>query len=331
MPSRLSRRHAVSLSLASATTLALGRSPVLAAQPSFEQWLDGVRAEAQRRGVSPATLDQALAGLELDPSVIELDRRQPEGRISFATYRSRVLSSQRVETGKAKLRAHRTDLERVAARYGVPPRIIVALWGIETSYGGFTGGKHVIRSLASLAYDGRRAEFFHDELMHALSVLDTGVVAHPNMKGSWAGAMGQSQFMPSTYRRYAVDADGDGKADIWQSLPDIFASMANYLREAGWDGDYIWGRQVRLPAGFAPQLADLDTRLPLSRWADLGVRRADGGPLPVAPIDASVIAPDGLSGPAYIIYDNFRVLMIWNRSSYFALTVGELSDRIRWG
>ncbi|MEO3431747.1 lytic murein transglycosylase [Inquilinus sp. CAU 1745] len=300
----------------------------MAQQVPFGEWLRGVRAEAAAQGVSDQILDTAFSGLEPNPRVIELDRAQPEGSITFAQYMDRVISEVRVTEGRRLVRQHEALLREVAAQYGVQPRFIVALWGLETNFGGNTGGFSVIRSLATLAYDGRRADYFREELLNALMILEQGHIAPGAMQGSWAGAMGQSQFMPSSFLGYAEDYDGDGRRDIWTTTADVFASAANYLAEAGWDDSLTWGRQVDLPAGIDPALVGLERSLPLSRWADQGVRRAGGGALPAAALEASLIRPDGAGGPAFLVYENFNVLMRWNRSTYFATSIGILSDLI---
>jgi membrane-bound lytic murein transglycosylase B len=290
---------------AGAIVVALSSGPASAQQP-FSVWLEGVRQEALAEGISPETLDKALDGLEPIERVIELDRRQIEGRISYREYRDRVLSKERIERGRQLMIEHRELLERVAADYGVQPRFIVALWGIETSYGAWTGNTPVIGALATLAHEGRRADFFRRELLQALHILDDGNVAVEDMNGSWAGAMGQSQFMPSSYARNAIDYDGDGRRDIWGSLPDVFASIANYLANAGWDDRRTWGREVGLPPVLDAGLAGLEVRRPLPAWRDLGVRRADGGALPLVALDASLLRTDDGQGPAYLVYQNFR-------------------------
>jgi membrane-bound lytic murein transglycosylase B len=213
----------------------------------------------------------------------------------------------------------------------VQPRFIVALWGIETSYGSYTGDFSVIAALATLAYEGRRAAFFRQELLQALRIIDQGDITADRMIGSWAGAMGQSQFMPSSYVAHAVDYDGDGRRDIWGSLPDVFASIAKYLAAAGWNDRHTWGREVRLPGDLAGELAGLEVTKPLPEWQGLGIRRAGGEDLPMVALDASLVRTDDGQGPAYLVYRNFRVLMAWNRSTYFALTVGQLADLIRQG
>jgi membrane-bound lytic murein transglycosylase B len=302
------------------------------AQPaSFDGWLAQFRQEAAAEGISAATLDKALDGVQPIPRVIELDRRQPEGRLTFREYNQRVLSPTRVERGRHLLREHRALLERVAAEYGVQPRFIVALWGIESTYGTFTGEYPVIGALATLAYDGRRASFFRKELLQALRIVDQGDVEPAQMMGSWAGAMGQSQFMPSSYLAHAVDYDGDGHRDIWTSPPDVFASIAHYLAKAGWNDRHTWGRQVQLSDHLAEEAAGLEVVKPLPEWHALGVRRSNGDDLPMVALDASLLRTDDGQGPAYLVYNNFRVLMAWNRSTYFALTVGELADLIEHG
>jgi membrane-bound lytic murein transglycosylase B len=319
------------LSAAPVLGVALCASSAAATADGFEPWLAALRAEAAAEGIGAGTLDRALDGLEPIPRVIELDRRQPEGRMTFRDYNQRVLSEARIARGRELLREHRALLERVAADYRVQPRFIVALWGIETNYGTWTGSTPVIGALATLAHDGRRADFFRGELMDALGILDEGNVEVENMLGSWAGAMGQSQFMPSSYVRNAVDYDGDGRRDIWASLPDVFASIANYLAKAGWNDRRTWGREVGLPATMVDGVDGLAVRRSLPAWHDLGVRCADGAPLPVVALDASLLRTDDGVGPAYLVYDNFRVLMAWNRSTYFGLTVGQLADLIDHG
>lgn len=301
---------------------------VLPNDPDFAAWLDGVRAEARTRGISAATLDAALSDIVPIARVIELDRNQPETTITFERYSQRILSDTRIRNGRRLLAEHGDLLAEIGARFGVQPRFIVALWGIETNYGTFTGGFQVMHALASLAYDGRRSAYFREELMHALTIVEEGHI-HPSvMVGSWAGAMGQSQFMPSSFIRYAIDYDGDGAKDIWSTPADIFASAANYLASVGWRDDIGWGREVRLPPGFNGALLGLETRKSLGEWHTLGVRRIDGGDLGGPTIEASIILHDGEGGRAFVIYENFRTTLHWNRSVYFATSVGQLSDLI---
>jgi membrane-bound lytic murein transglycosylase B len=310
---------------------ALAAGAAAAETPAFEAWLAQLRHDALAAGISGGTLDTALAGIAPIERVVELDRRQPEGRFTFEQYNQRVLSQSRIERGQQLYREHRELLERVAADYGVQARFIVALWGVESSYGSYDGDFPVIAALATLAYDGRRASFFRGELLKALQIVDRGDIALERMTGSWAGAMGQSQFMPSSYHAYAVDYDGDGRRDIWTSLPDVFASIANYLARAGWNDRYTWGRKVTPPPALDGELVGLETIRPLPEWQALGVRRSNGGDLPHVALDAALLRTDEGAGPSYLVYQNFRVLMAWNRSTYFALTVGELSDLIGRG
>ena len=305
--------------------------PPAAHAATFEAWLEDFRAEALAAGISEPLLNQALSDLAPIEKVIELDRRQVESRMDFRTYRQRVLSDDRVERGRALMREHRELLERIGRDFGVQPRFIVALWGIESTFGTYKGSYPVVQSLATLAWEGRRASFFKGELLSALKILDSGDIEPAAMQGSWAGAMGQSQFMPSSFLRFAVDYDGDGRRDIWSSTPDVLASIANYLAKAGWSDRWTWGREVEPPAALDPGLVGLEVRKPLHAWQELGVRRQDGSALPVAPIEASLVWMDDRTGPAFLAYKNFRVLMAWNRSTYFAATVGELSDRLAVG
>ncbi|MGI9510899.1 MAG: lytic murein transglycosylase [Geminicoccaceae bacterium] len=297
---------------------------------AFASWVKELEADARSAGISEKTIEEALGGLAPVPEVVELDRKQPETRQTFEQYRDRVLSESRVKKGRKLLKENRALLNKIAAEYNVQPRFIISLWGIETSYGAFLGGHQVIQALATLAYDGRRADMFRRELIAALRILDRGDIDLEAMKGSWAGAMGQCQFMPSSFLRYAVDYDGDGKRDIWNTLPDVFASIANYLSKSGWDDKYTWGRPVKLAAaGKAPVKSNgLKVVKPLPEWQSLGVRRENGRSLPAVALNASLLRTDDGQGPSYLVYDNFRVLMVWNRSTYFALTVSELSDLI---
>ena len=234
----------------------------------------------------------------------------------------------RVEKGRQRLRENRALLVEIGRKYGVQPRFLVAFWGIETDFGRHTGGFRVIPALATLAYDGRRSAYFRRELLNALEILDQGHIALSDMVGSWAGAMGQSQFMPSSFVTFAVDYDGDGRKDIWNTKADVFASAANYLSRVGWKGDQTWGRPVRLPKGFDTGLASLKIRKRLSAWQRLGVRRADGGDLPKRDLMASVVLAEGPGGPAYVVYDNYHAILKWNRSTFFALAVGSLAEQI---
>lgn len=291
-------------------------------------WLDTLRADARKRGIDATTLDAALQDIKPIPRVIELDRRQPEGRLTFAEYLKLVVPQSRVQRGRKLLAQHRTLLAEVSAKYGVPASVIVALWGVESDYGRRTGGFPVIGALATLAYDGRRGAYFRRELLNALQILGEGHIAPAQMTGSWAGAMGQSQFMPSSFLSRAVDHDGDGRRDIWTTHADVFASAANYLKHAGWRKGQLWGRRVTLPPGFDPALIDLKVVKLLAAWQALGVRKANGQALPTVAFNASIVAPDGIEGPAFLVYHNFRVFLKWNRSTYFGTAVGLLANQI---
>lgn len=322
------RRLFLFSSAASLTSALLKPGQAHAGVP-FSDWLVRVKDRARAAGVSGSTVDEALKQVEPDPKVVELDRRQPEGRLSFIEYRRRVLSDARISGGRRRFAKHQSLLTDVERRYGVPAEVLVSLWGIESSFGEYKGRFSVIRSLATLAHDGRRAEFFEGELIAALKIIDAGDIELSGMFGSWAGAMGQSQFMPSTYLNHAVDFDGDGRRNIWTSLDDTFGSMANYLRAVGWDPRYIWGRQVTLTQSVPSDMKGRDNKFPLERWQELGVRRANGTALPKVAITASLIETDDGAGPTYLTYGNFDALMRWNRSTYFALSVGQLADKIR--
>jgi len=281
-----------------------------------------------RRGLKPSTLDSALSGLQPIARIIELDRRQPEFTLTFDQYMSRVVSARRVKQGRAKLEENRELLGMIGRRYRVQPRFIVALWGIETDFGRLTGGFKVVPALATLAFDGRRSAYFRKQLFDALTIIDRGHITADRMMGSWAGAMGQNQFMPSSFLSYAVDHDGDGRRDIWTSRADVFASTANYLKRVGWRGDQNWGRPVRLPPAFDTALLGLGIRKRLSEWQGLGVRRADGGDLPGRDLRVSLIRPKHDETPVYLVYDNYRAILKWNRAHLFATAVGILADRI---
>ncbi len=299
---------------------------------TFAQWMVAFRTEAAAAGISQRTLEKALADIKMPlTEVVDLDRRQPEFTQTVQEYISARVSDHRIKEGRRMKRRYPTWLGRVEDRYGVQRRFILALWGIETNYGTHTGNFPVIEALVSMAYDGRRSKYFRRELLEALRIVDAGHIPLKRMKGSWAGAMGQCQFMPSIFARYAIDADGDQRRDIWTSVPDVLASTANYLSKAGWKDDQTWGRPVKLPKGFDTSLAGLQKRLPLSKWQALGVRRINGRALPRRNLDASLILPDGPDGQAYLVYDNFRVLRTWNKSNAFALAVGLLSDQVAKG
>ncbi len=321
------RRVILSLVVICATATA-----VHADEQGFAQWLYGFKQRASAQGFNQYWLNDALTGLQYKPRVIELDQKQPENKITFAQYKKNIVNAKRIADGRARFAENRDLLYNVARVYGVQPQYIVALWGIETNYGRVTGGFDIMSSLATLAYEGRRAQFFETELLNALRIKAGGHAGTDTLSGSWAGAMGQSQFMPSSYIKYAVDGDGDGTVNIWSSKPDIFASMANYLRTEGWNGQLKWGREVTIPNAIGEDEIGRDKKRPLSYWMQRGVFTADRQRLPM-PADgsdpmAALVAPDGRSGPIYLVYGNYDVIMHWNRSTYFATSVGLLADAI---
>ena len=302
-------------------------TPVYTQEKSFEDWIEELRIEASSLGISESTLvalDDLEAPLE---RVLELDNSQPEFVQTFTRYLSLRITPNQISRGQGLLQQHATLLEEVRQRYGVQPHYLVSFWAVESNYGRSTGGFSVLQALATLAYDPRRAEFFRRELLTALRIIDEGHIAASSMSGSWAGAMGQLQFMPSIFNQYGVDGDNDGRVDIWNSLPDIFHSAANFLSQSGWQGDERWGREVLLPRNFDFSLTGTRTRKSLQEWQDLGVTRVDGSPIPIANMNASLILPAGAVGPAFLAYTNFRTTMTYNPSTFYALTVGHLADR----
>lgn len=287
--------------------------------------------EARSLGISEATL-AALDTLE-EPleRVLELDSSQPEYVQTFTRYLGLRVTDRQVNRGQSLLQEHATLLEQVRQRYGVQPQYLAAFWAIESNFGSATGGFSVLQALATLAYDPRRADFFRGEMLTALRIIDEGHISATDMSGSWAGAMGQLQFMPSFFAQHGVDGDGDGRIDIWNSLPDIFHSAANFLSKSGWKGDERWGREVLLPDNFDFSLSGTNTRKPLQEWRNLGIRQVSGTPIPVADMQASIVIPAGAGGPAFLAYDNFRVTRGYNPPIFYALTVGHLADRFSGG
>ncbi len=283
---------------------------------------------ARDAGLSSRVVEQIIPRLSPQPRVIELDRRQPEFTSSFADYLGRRVTDSRIEKGQQLLQSHAALLEGLTRQYGVPGRFLVAFWGLETNFGGYLGDTPTLDALATLACDARRSDYFTAELLQALALIERHDLDPARMRGSWAGAMGQTQFMPSNYARYGVDGDGDGRIDLWGSIPDALTSAAHFLQQLGWEPEMRWGREVRLPSGFDYGLAGRGNARPLRDWARLGVRHAEGGPLPVADFDAALIVPAGHQGPAFLVYRNFRTIMRWNNSEFYALSVGLLADRL---
>ncbi len=320
--------------------LCLGTAPRTAiaqdGSPSFSEWLDGVRAEALARGIRQEIVDQALADVT-EPLVnpVQSDRAQPEKVLSLEDYISRHLRSSTIKTGRQMLQRNRALLNRVSKTYGVPAPVIVAVWGLESNFGRLTGTQPTVAVLATMAWDPRRAEFFRKELFSALDILNRGDIEPDRMRGSWAGAMGQLQFMPSSYLDYAVDFDGDGRPDIWNSPADIFASIANYLKKHGWTTGERWGREVAVPRGRAIDVMrrdgtcqatrDMSVALPLDEWRRLGVKLPGGRPLPKAGSPAFLVSG---SKRSFLVYGNYDALLAYNCAHAYALSVALLADRI---
>lgn len=294
----------------------------------FSQWLEELRLEAIDSGMSAQTVNSVLATVtEPIPSVIENDRNQPEFVQTFSGYMQNRISDARIQRGQALMEEHKDLFDRIYAEYGIPAHYLVSFWALESNFGDYTGGFSVVNALATLAYDPRRSDMFRRELLTALRIIDQGHISAERMTGSWAGAMGQCQFMPSTFDTYARDGDGDGRIDIWNSIPDIFASAANFLASSGWKRDERWGREILLPEGFDYALSGTSTRKTVTEWNQLGVMRANGEPLGNASLEGSIILPAGADGPAFLGYNNFRTTMVWNRSTFYAISVGHLADR----
>ncbi len=292
----------------------------------FRQYIETLWPAAQARGVTRATFDEAFRNVAPDPEVVRLTRAQSEFVRPIWDYVEGAVSAERLRLGAQAAQRHASTLEAVERAYGVPRSVILGVWGMETNFGGFTGSKYVIRSLATLAHEGYRGNFFRDELLTALEILQRGKIARANMTGSWAGAMGHTQFMPTSYMKYAVDGDGDGRRDIWTSIPDALASTANYLREHGWRPGHPWGMEVALPSGF-----DYVTReASFAQWSQAGVRRASGGNLPPSG-EAKLFLPAGANGPAFLVTANYDVIKRYNSSDAYALGVALLGDRLTGG
>ena len=297
----------------------------------FRACLERIGDRARQAGVSEPVIRDVLAKARPLDRVIELDRGQPEFTRSFADYYGRRVTEERVRRGREMLERHRSTLTAAQRRYGVPAHYLVAFWGLETNFGSYYGNIPVPDALATLACDARRGPFFTEELLAALRIVDAGDIAPERMVGSWAGAMGNFQFLPSVFLRHAIDADGDGRRDLWQSTEDAILSAANFLQALGWQPELRWGREIRLPDDFDYALAGRDQRRPLADWVDIGITDAWGRPLPRLDLESAVLVPAGHEGPAFIVYENFDVIMGWNRSEFYALAVGRLADRIAGG
>ena len=312
-----------SSSLASSTMVEAPQEP-----ETFRQCISDLQNEALDAGVSESTVTQVLGNSKFISKVIQYDRKQPEFVQTFSNYFGKRVNNWRIDKGQQLYRKHKKLLQKLSAQYGVPAHYLVAFWGLETNFGRYKGKMPIIDSLTTLACDPRRSDFFSGELIQALLLMEREQIGIDTMLGSWAGAMGHTQFMPSAYMRYAVDGDQDGKADLWNSVPDALTSAANFLNNLGWERGYRWGREVSLPEGFNYQLAGKDQQYSLSYWAEQGLTQTNGKAIGKADIKASLLVPAGHEGPAFLVYDNFDVIMKWNRSEFYAIAVGHLADRI---
>ena len=301
----------------------------------FPIWLSNFQQKALELGITKQTLDLSFKDVEPNKRVIELDQRQPEFTITLDEYLNNTTPKSRVNKGKKLYSQNKDLLKKISDEFGVQPRFLLALWGIETSFGQYTGSFNVIRSLATLSFDLRRREYFTGELINALKIIDEGHTNPETMDGSWAGAMGQCQFMPTSFIDYAIDFDNDGKKDIWNTIPDVLASAANYLSSSGWDDNQTWGREVTIVNNIEESLITTSARKvevskKLSYWSKLGVRNLDGTDMPDVDIDSYLVFPDGPDGRKFIVYENFKTILKWNRSLFFGLAVGRLSDLIEY-
>ena len=313
-------------------------------EAGFAQYVIDLKKAALAQGFEQSLIDTSFSKVKFHQRAVTADRKQPENVETLDTYLPKRVPASKVNKARELFKDHQEVLTKIGNDYGVQPRFIVALWGLETNFGQFTGGYNVVAALSTLAYEGRREAFFQKQLWAALTILAQGHINIDDMNGSWAGAMGQNQFMPTSFLAYAVDGDGDGKKDIWQNQIDIFASMANYLKNEGWNNDLTWGRQVKIPKNFDTTLAIpkntgsrknwlkawAKTEKTLAQWQALGVTRMDGRMLPNVDIKAALVFPDGEKGRAYLAYDNYKSLMHWNLSYYFVSSVGHLSDAIKF-
>jgi membrane-bound lytic murein transglycosylase B len=312
------RIHLIALMLATCAT----------AHADFEQCKADLSVLALSEGISNQTVEQVFADVQQIPRVIANDRAQPEFTQTFTEYYEQRVTRRRVQEGRRKLRQHADLLSTIQHQSGVPAQYLVALWGLETNFGAYFGKLSIPSALATLACDDRRPKFFQREFLAVLQIVDRGDIAPSALTGSWAGAIGHMQFMPSTFLAHAVDADGDGRRDLMGNLPDALTSGASYLGSLGWQTGYRWGREVLLDADFDYTLAGLDGWQPVSAWRELGMTDVFSKPLPDTDVSAALLVPTGHQGPAFLVYPNFRVIMGWNRSEAYALAVGHLADRI---
>ena len=311
-------------------------------QAEFQDYLANLKQEAIAKGYEAKLIDDAFATATYKEKVVSADKNQPEVKETLETYLPKRVPQWKIDRARKLYAENKEVLEKVAKEFGVQARFIVALWGLESNFGTIQGGHNVISSLVTLAFDGRREALYKRQLWAALDILKSGHITLDKFKGSWAGAMGQMQFMPTSFNAYAVDYNNDGRKDIWTTKEDAFASIANYLKQEGWNDSLTWGRQVQLPENFDSKYVLVrgtktrkqwleywnDSERSLADWQALGVRKADGSDLPNVDVRAALVMPDDINGRMYLAYDNYKVFMHWNRSYYFATSVGYLSDRI---
>ncbi len=302
---------------------------------SFDSWISHIKKLALEEGISRETLNSAFVGIERNERVIELDRKQPEFTLTLEEYLNNTVTKGRMNKGKQYYSEYQDLLIEISNEFQVQPRFILALWGIETSFGKYTGSFNVIRSLSTLSHDFRRRDFFTDELINALKIIDQGHIEAKEMMGSWAGAMGQNQFMPSSFLNFATDFNNDTKKDIWNTQSDVFASTANYLSNSGWNHNQTWGREVITTKEIDSELIttsakSIDVSRKIHEWSKMGILNVDETNLPNVNIDAYLVYPEGKNGKKYLVYDNFKTIMKWNRSLFFGISVGKLSDMIEY-
>ncbi len=300
---------------------------VRAQEGGFEQFVADVMEQGRRAGISEATLRAAFAGVGPNAKVIENDRHQAEFTLTWPEYRAKVVPASRIQLAQQHYARQRSLLAAVQRRFGVEPTVVMGIWGIESAFGSNKGNYRLIEALATLAWEGRRASYFRKELLNALKILDSGDVTPGRMTSGWAGAMGQPQFMPSSYLSYAVDFEGTGRRDIWDSVPDVLGSIANYLAKSGWRSGEPWGQAVSVPASFSPAMAGRENRHSLGAWMELGVRRPDGSAFGRTDVSGALLLPDGIGvGEGFIVYSNFNAIRRYNPSDFYALAVGLLGD-----
>ena len=323
-------------------SVCLSGSVVAKTQAEFQTYLSDLKQEAIAKGYDSKLIDDAFATASYKEKVVSADKNQPEVKETLETYLPKRVPQWKIDRARKLYAENKDVLEQVAKEFGVQARFIVALWGLESNFGTIQGGHNVISSLVTLAFDGRREALYKRQLWAALDILKSGHITLDKFKGSWAGAMGQTQFMPTSFNAYAVDYNNDGRKDIWTTKEDAFASIANYLKQEGWNDSLTWGRQVKLPENFDSKYVLKrgtktrkqwleywnDSERSLADWQALGVRKADGSDLPNVDVRAALVMPDDINGRMYLAYDNYKVFMHWNRSYYFVTSVGYLSDRI---